>query len=174
MSDVHPKSSIEDTAKTTAELDPRIRAVAAENAVLLQRLRGTQIPQHVGMAAACRTLAVELPRALAAQVVADLQSGALAERWEAVRAAAAVPGSSGELDPTLMAVALMLRAHGRAVMRHLIRRDREWSADAYRLEGQAVALDSVIQRLHRAGHHATDAEVRGAADPASDPAANEG
>ncbi len=156
------------------DLDPLIRAVAAENAVLLQRLRGTQIPQHVGMAAACRTLAVELPRTLAAQVEADLQSGALAQRWEAARAAAAVPGASGELDSTLTAVALMLREHGRAVMRHLILRDKQWSADAYRLEGQAVALESVIQRLHRAGHHAGDAEVPAAADPASDPAANGG
>jgi len=172
MSGVNPMPSIEDTAP--GDLDPLIRAMAAENAVLLQRLRGTQIPQHVGMAAACRALAVELPRVLAAQIEADLQSGALAQRWEAARAAAAVPGASGELDSTLTAVALMLREHGRAVMRHLIRRDKEWSADAYRLEGQAVALESVIQRLHRVARPADDAEVRGAADPASDPAANGG
>lgn len=169
MSGVNPMSPMEDIAMRPADLDPVICAVAAENAVLLQRLRGTQIPQHVGMAAACRALAVELPRALAAQVEADLQSGALAQRWEAARAAAA---ASGEFDSTLTAVALMLREQGRAAMRHLSRREKEWSADAYRLEGQAVALEAVIERLHRAGAHAGDAEISGTADPASDPTAN--
>jgi nucleoid-associated protein YgaU len=159
---------------TPTDLDPLIRAVAAENAVLLQRLRGTQIPQHVGMAAACRALAVELPRALAAQIEADLQNGALAQRWEAARAAAAVPEASGEFDSTLPAVALMLRELGRAAMRYLIRRDKEWSADAYRLEGQAVALEAVIERLHRAGHPTGDAEIRATAEPASDPTSTDG
>jgi hypothetical protein len=177
MSGVHPMPPTEDPTMTTADLDPLIRAVAAENAVLLQRLRGAQIPQHVGMAAACRALAVELPRALAAQVEADLQSGALAQHWEAARAAAAAPGTSGAFDSTLTAVALMLREQSRAAMRHLIRRQKEWLADAYRLEGQAVALAAVIDRLHRVAYHAPDSEIDGAAagvevDPASDPSAN--
>jgi nucleoid-associated protein YgaU len=171
MSGSKPISPTEDSVNP-ADLDPVIRAVAAENAVLLQRLRGTQIPQHIGMAAACRALAVELPRALAAQIEADLQSGDLAQRWEAARAATAVPGASGEFDSTLTAVAVMLRELGRVVMRHLIRRDKEWSADAYRLEGQAVALEAVNERLHRAGHHASDAKISGPADLAADPTAN--
>jgi predicted ArsR family transcriptional regulator len=126
-----------------------IRALAAEHAALVRRLRGAQIPQHVGMATACRALAVELPRALAAQVDADLRSGVLAKRWAAVRAAAAEPGASGELDATLTALALLLREQGRAAMRHLLLCEKEWAADAYRLEGQAGALEATIERLQR-------------------------
>src|SRR5262249_23699650 len=81
----------------------------------VRRLRSAQIPQHIGMAAACRALAVELPRALTAQLDADLASGVLAQRWEAVRAAAAEPGASGDIDSTLFALALLLREQGRAV-----------------------------------------------------------
>jgi hypothetical protein len=126
-----------------------IRALAAENDASVRRLRSAQIPQHVGMAAACRALAIELPRALAAQVDADLNSGVLAQRWEAVRAAAAETGASGEFDSTLAALALLLREQGRAVMRHLVRREKEWAADAYRLEGQADALEAQLQQLRR-------------------------
>lgn len=126
-----------------------IRSIAAENEAGVRRLRSAQIPQHVGMAAACRALAVELPRALAAQVDADLSSGALAQRWETVRAAAAEPGVSGEFDSTLAALALLLRDQGRAVMRHLVRREKEWAADAYRLEGHADALEAQVHQLRR-------------------------
>jgi hypothetical protein len=126
-----------------------IRSLIGETDASVRRLRSTQIPQHVGMAAACRALAVEIPRALAAQVDADLRSGVLAQRWEAVRAAAAEVGSIGDTDPTLAALALLLREQGRAVMRHLIRREKEWAADAYRLEGQADAQEAQLQQLRR-------------------------
>jgi predicted ArsR family transcriptional regulator len=126
-----------------------IRSLVAENEASVRRLRAVQIPQHVGMAAACRALAVELPRALAAQVDADLSSGVLAQRWEAVRTAAAEAGASGEADPTVAALALLLREQGRAAMRHLVRREKEWAADAYRLEGQADALDAQVHQLRR-------------------------
>ncbi|HEX7842772.1 MAG TPA: hypothetical protein VF469_35105, partial [Kofleriaceae bacterium] len=124
-----------DTAATGVPVDPvqSIRTLAAEHAALVHRLRSAQIPQHIGMAATCRALAVELPRALAAQVDADLRSGVLAQRWAAIRAAAAEPGASGEPDATLAALALLLREHSRAAMRHLLLREKEWAADAYRL-----------------------------------------
>jgi hypothetical protein len=121
---------------------PAIRSLAADGEASVRRLRSAHIPQHVGMAAACRALAVEIPRALNAQVDADLKSGALGQRWDAIRASV-----SGEPDPTLTAIALLLREQGRAVMRHLIRRDKEWVADAHRLEGQADALEAQVQQL---------------------------
>lgn len=124
-----------------------VRVLAAEHTARVRRLRNAQIPHHIGMAAACRALAVELPRALTVQVDADLASGVLAQRWEAVRAAAAEPGASGDLDSTLFALALLLREQGRSVMRHLVRREKEWTADAYRLEGQAGALEGVAAQL---------------------------
>lgn len=129
-----------------------MRVLAAESTTRAQRLRGAQIPQHIGMAAACRALAIELPRALSAQVDADLAGGVLAQRWEAVRAAAAEPGASGDFDSTLFALALLLREQSRAVMRHLVRREKDWTADAYRLEGQASALEGISAQLsHVAG-----------------------
>jgi hypothetical protein len=133
-----------------AATDPigAIRSLAEESEASVRRLRSAQIPQHVGMAAACRALAVELPRALAAQVDADLNSGVLAQRWQAIRAAAE-SAATGESDPTIAALALLLREQGRAVMRHLVHREKEWAADAYRLEGQAGALEAQLQRLRR-------------------------
>lgn len=143
-----------------AAADPvaTVRALAAENATQVRRLRSAQIPQHIGMAAACRALAAELPRALMAQIDADLTSGALAQRWEAVRAAAAEPGASGELDSTLFALALLLREQRRVVIRHLVRRQKEWTADAYRLEGQAGALEGVAAQLVRVAAGATESD----------------
>lgn len=137
------------TMRTAIDPLGSIRSLAAENEASVGRIRSAQIPQHVGMAAACRALSVELPRALTAQVDAELDSGVLAQRWEALRAAAGEPGASGGADPTVAALALLLREQGRAVMRHLIRREKEWAADAYRLEGQAGALESQLQRLQQ-------------------------
>jgi hypothetical protein len=127
-----------------------LQALAAENAVLAARLRSAQIPQHVGMAAACRALAVELPRALLAEVDADLTSGALAQRWNAALAAAAKSAAGSDLDPALIAIAALLREQGRSATRHLTVRGNEWAADAYRLEGQAGALEAQVERLRRA------------------------
>jgi hypothetical protein len=139
-----------------------VRALSVENVAQARRLRAALIPQHVGMAAACRALAAEIPRALMGQIDADLASGALAQRWEAVRAAAAEPGASGELDPTLFALALLLREQRRDVVRHLARRQKEWTADAYRLEGQAGALDATAARLLRVAGGATESDPAGA------------
>lgn len=126
-----------------------IRSLATDNEARVGRLRSAQIPQHVGMAAACRALAIELPRVIIAQVDADLKDGVLAQRWEAARTAASEPGASGEHDATLAALALLLREQGRAVMRHLFRREKEWAADAYRLEGHADALEAQAHQLRR-------------------------
>jgi len=135
--------------------DP-IRALALENAALVMRLRGTQIPQHVGMTAAARALAVDLPRVLMAQVEADLKSGALAQRWEAARAHAAEPSSGIDVEPTLAAVVILLGEQSKASARYLAVRGEEWASDAYRLEGQAGALETQAERLMRA---ATPAKV---------------
>ena len=150
-----------------------VRTLAAESAAQARQLRGARIPQHVGMAAACRALAVELPRALALQIDADLGSGALAQRWEAVRAAAAEPGASGEVDSTLFALAVLLREQGRAVMRHLIRRDKEWTADAYRLEGQAGALEGMAEQLRRVAGQASGPDSAAASSDVQAPVATE-
>jgi len=114
------------------------------------------------MAAACRALAAELPSALITQVDADLTSGALAQRWEAARASAAEPGASGALDSTLFALALLLREQRRVVIRHLVRRQREWTADAYRLEGQAGALEAMAAQILRVAGRATEPDRAGA------------
>jgi hypothetical protein len=144
---------VADERATTVDVagDPLgpIRALALENEAAVRQLRSAHIPQHVGMAAACRALAVELPRAIAAQVDADLKSGVLAQRWEAVRAAATEAGASGEPDAAMAALSLLLREQGRTLMRHLIRREKEWAADAYRLEGQADALEAQLHQLRR-------------------------
>jgi hypothetical protein len=149
--------------------DP-IRALAAENATAVVRLRTAQIPQHVGMAAACRALAIELPRELVTQVDAELASGVLAQRWDALRAAAADANPGGDIDVTLATVAVLLREQTRAVMRHLALRAKEWTADAYRLEGQAAALESQAERLRQIGG-SVGADAQITADAASsDPA----
>lgn len=139
---------------STGEPAPSILGLAAEQAQLAHQLRTTQIPHHIGMAAAGRTLALELPRVLAADLASDLGSGALARRWADARAAAAEPGRSGEYDSTLFALALLLRDHNRAVLRHIVRREQDWSTDAYRFEGQANALEAATKRLAQAAESA--------------------
>jgi hypothetical protein len=138
----------------------QIRSLATENEAGVRRARSALIPQHIGMAAACRALAVELPRALAARIDEDLKSGVLAQRWDAVRTLAAEAGAGGEPDPTLTAIAALLREHGRAVMRHLVQREKAWAADAYRLEGQADALEAQLQQLRQVLAAAPTADTR--------------
>jgi hypothetical protein len=147
MSDVAPSALSSETG--WLDLFEPVRTLAAENDAAVQRLRGAQIPQHVGMATACRVLAVDLPREQLAQIDAELANGELARRWEAALAAASAPGASGELDSTLFAIAVLLREHSRAAMRHLVVRGKDWTADAYRLEGQAAALEAQAERLRR-------------------------
>lgn len=139
----------EPKASGDATIDP-IRALALENAALVLRLRGEQIPQHVGMAAASRALAIDLPRVLMAQVEADLKSGALAQRWEAARARAAEPSAGIHIEPTLAAVVMFLGEQSKTAARYLSVRGEEWASDAYRLEGQAGALETQSERLLRA------------------------
>jgi hypothetical protein len=130
----------------TAPLDP-VRALAVENAALALRLRGAQIPQHVGMAAAARALAIDVPRVLMAQVEADLKSGALAKRWEEAQARAKESWAGIEVEPQLAAVVMLLAEQTTAAGRYLAVRGEEWASDAYRLEGQAGALETQSERL---------------------------
>jgi hypothetical protein len=137
------------TGESPVNVADALEALAAENAAVIASLRGAQIQQQVGMAAACRTLTVELPRELVASVNDELRSGVLAQRWEAARAAAIESAAAGEVDPGLMAVAILLREQSRSVTRHLIARGKAWTADAYRMEGQAAALEAQVERLRR-------------------------
>jgi len=144
--------------ETAPDLGDALRQLFAENAVLVAGLRGAQIPQQIGMAAACRTLMVDLPRELVAQVEADLASGALAQRWKAAHAAAVEAYAGGGPDPTAVALAVLMREHGRSAMRHLIARGKQWTAEAYRLEGQAAALEAQAERLRRLASPAASGE----------------
>ncbi len=153
------------TTPRAAALDrlEALHALAAENVALVARLRSTQIPQHIGMAAACRALAVELPGMLMAHVEADLTSGVLAKRWDAVRAAAAESSVGDAAEQTIAAISCLLREQTRAVMRHLAARGKEWTAEAYRLEGQATALEAQVGRLR----HVAAAEPQASANSAN-------
>lgn len=120
-----------------------------ETEVLIERLRNLQIPQHVGMAAAGRALASDLPKALIAEVQADLSTGALLKRWEeAVKRASGDAGE--EPEQRIAAVAAQLIELAQRAARHVAVRAEEWAGDAYRLEGQANALEGQLQRFHRA------------------------
>jgi hypothetical protein len=144
VSEAHDTPLVEAEGGRTT--DP-VRALALENAALISRLRGSQIPQHVGMAAAARALAVDLPRVLMAQVEVDLASGALAARWEAARARVAVEPAGKPGDPMLHAIVALLAEQARDAARYLAVRGDEWAADAYRLDGQAGALEAQSSRL---------------------------
>lgn len=137
-----------ESADSPVAPDP-VRAIAAENVALALRLRGAQIPQHVGMAAAARALAADLPRVLLAQVEADLKSGALARRWEEALARMKDPSAGIEVDPRLAALAMLLAEQTKAAQRYLAVRGEEWASDAFRLEGQAGALEAQSERLLR-------------------------
>lgn len=126
-----------------------LRSLASESADKVERLRRVQIPQHVGMAAAGRALAIDLPKALVAQVQAGLTSGALGQRWEAALNRA---GSEGENGPaaTLTAVATLLIEQAQRAGHYVASRAEEWASDAYRLEGQASAVEDQQRRLEQA------------------------
>jgi hypothetical protein len=127
-----------------------VRSLKSENEVLIDRLRGVQIPQHVGMTAAGRALATDVPRVLVAQVQADLDSGALGKRWEAALARAGSDAVSDKVEAVLAALAMLLVDQAKATARYVSTRAEEWAADAYRLEGQASALEEQTRRLSRA------------------------
>ncbi len=126
-----------------------VSSFLSENEVLIDRLRSVQIPQHVGMAAAARALAADLPRVLMAQTQADLSSGALGQRWqEALKRISADAGE--EPERLLAAVATLFIELAQRAGRYIGVRAEEWAGDAYRLEGQASALEAQVQRFHRA------------------------
>jgi hypothetical protein len=137
------------SAPAEPALDPAdaIRALADENVAYVAQLRSTQIPQHVGMAAACRQLVADLPGLLIAQVEADLRTGALAKRWEAICTAAAEDAGVEGAELPVAAVAVLLREQSRAAVRYLAQRAKDWTAEAFRFEGQAVALEGQAERL---------------------------
>lgn len=123
-----------------------MRSLADESQSHVDRLRSAQIPQHVGMAAAGRALATDVPRMLMAQVQTEIGSGALGQRWEAALARAGKDGP----EATLAALAVLLIDQARVTGRYLATRAEEWAADAYRLEGQATALEAQTKRLAEA------------------------
>lgn len=126
-----------------------VGSLLSETEVLIERLRNLQIPQHVGMAAAGRALAADLPKALIAEVQSDLASGALLKRWE--EALQRASGDAGEVpEQRVAAVAALLVDLAQRAARHVAVRAEEWASDAYRLEGQANALEGQLQRFHRA------------------------
>ena len=139
----------ENEATQSPQLDPQlelVRSLKDENESLVERMRGVQIPQHVGMAAAGRALATDLPRVLVAQVQADLDSGALGKRWVAALARV----GKQEPETFLAALAMLLVDQAKSAARYVSTRSEEWAADAYRLEGQASALEEQSRRLTRA------------------------
>ncbi len=126
-----------------------LRSLARESAEKVERLRRVQIPQHVGMAAAGRALAIDMPKALVAQIQAALTSGALGQRWEAVLKRAGTEGEDGPAA-TLTALAGVLIEQAQRAGHYVASRAEEWASDAYRLEGQASALDDQLRRLEQA------------------------
>jgi hypothetical protein len=137
----------------------------SETEVLIERLRNMQIPQHVGMAAAGRAVSADLPRALVAQVQSDLSSGALAKRWQ--EALKRTSGDAGEEpEQRVAAVAALLIELAQRAARYVAVRAEEWAGDAYRLEGQANALEGQLQRFHRAREGISRSRAEGAATDA--------
>jgi hypothetical protein len=161
---------------TGTEPAAQLRALVLQNELAVHHLRTKAIPHHAGMSAACRALAVEVPRMLTQHLDEDLSNGVLAERWRAAQAATR-EATADELEPPLAALAFLLREHSRAVARHLLLRGKVWAAEIYRLEGQADALDSQNEQLRRlaepisAANHVDAAADTAAADAATADAA---
>ena len=134
----------------------------SENEVLIERLRHVQIPQHVGMAAAGLALAADLPRVLMAQTQADLSSGALGKRWhDLLKRLSADAGE--EPERLLAAVATLLIELAQRAGRYVAVRGEEWSSDAYRLEGQASAIEAQVHRFQRAREGISRSRMEGQA-----------
>lgn len=127
-----------------------MRSLASESRTRLGRLRALQIPQHVGMAAAARALATDVPRVLIARVQTELASGALGQRWEV--ALKRLASGEGEQAPeaALATLAALLIEQAQRAGRYLAGRADEWTQEACRLDGQALALEEEAVRLERA------------------------
>src|SRR5262245_2892394 len=99
-----------DSARTPDETSAQpvlVGSLLSDAEVLIERLRNLQIPQHVGIAAAGRALAADVPKALIAEVQADLSTGALLKRWEdTVKRASGDAGE--EPEQRIAAVAALL------------------------------------------------------------------
>jgi hypothetical protein len=136
-----------------------VRSLRTENEALIGRLRGVQIPQHVGMAVAGRALATDVSRVLASQVRAELETGVLGKRWEAALARASNESGGESTRSLLGAVAMLLVDQAKVTARYVSTRAEEWAADAYQLEGQASALEAQTRRLSQA-HEGIDPTER--------------
>ncbi len=126
------------------EDDPQsvVKALQAENAREIERLRHSEIPQHLGMAVAGRVLAADLPGALMAQIQKDLDSGDLNQRWLHAM------GRIGAEGHAVVAVVGALMAEiARAAAKYTAQRAEEWEAAAQQLDGRASALEAQSARL---------------------------
>lgn len=140
-----------------------LQSLASEGEARAESLRCVQIPHHVGMAAAARALAADLPRAFIAQLQGDLSSGALGERWDAsLKRLSGAEGEPKAMEAALAAVAALLIEQMQRVGKYLASRGEEWAADAYRLEGHAAGLDEQIRRLQRAQEGIARSRAEGA------------
>ena len=148
MDDVKRTTETSEMETTDGQL-VLLRSLASESAEKLERLRRVQIPQHVGMAAAGRALAVDLPKALVAQVQAGLSSGALGQWWEAALKRAGTEGEEGPAA-TLTALAAVLIEQAQRAGHYVASRAEEWASDAYRMEGHASGLEDQLRRLEQA------------------------
>lgn len=99
---------------------------------------------------------------LVAQVQSDLSTGALGKRWqEAIKRASGDAGE--EPEQFLAAIAALLMEQAQRAARYIAVRADEWAGDAYRLEGQANALEGQLQRFHRAREGIARSRAEGAA-----------
>ena len=126
------------------EDDPQsvVKALQAENAREIERLRHSEIPQHLGMAVAGRVLAADLPSALMAQIQKDLDSGDLNQRW--LRAMERI-GAEGQA--VVAVVGALMAEIAKASAKFVAQRAEEWEAAAQQLDGRASALEAQSARL---------------------------
>lgn len=119
-----------------------VKQLLAENAREIERLRHSEIPQHLGMSLGGRLLAADLPSALMTQIQKDLDSGDLNQRW--LRAMERI-GAEGQA--VVAVVAALLKEVATASARYLGARAEEWEATAHQLDGRAAALEAQSARL---------------------------
>jgi hypothetical protein len=126
------------------EDDPQsvVKALQSENAREIERLRHSEIPQHLGMAVAGRVLAADLPSALMTQIQKDLDSGDLNQRW--LRAMERI-GAEGQA--VVAVVAALMKEIAKASAKYVAQRAEEWEAAAQQLDGRASALEAQSARL---------------------------
>jgi len=107
------------------------------------RIRSSQIPQKVGMAAAARIAADRLFKHLTALVQAQVSDDRLAKQWAEIRKRAGEDGEVNEAD----ALATLLVSQATLVREWLTSMASNNEADAHRLEGQAVALENEAEAM---------------------------